>query len=125
MGYPDIEIPNTNEDEPGFVIPLDKMRDVLRETKGIPFANAASRKDQPMSIELYAPKGVDNQTPHDRDEIYVVVSGNGIFEYEGKQSAFRTGDLIYVAAHAAHKFIKFSEDFTTWVIFYGDKTPKP
>ena len=28
-----------------------------------------------MEVEIYAPRGTDPQTPHTRDELYVVVSG--------------------------------------------------
>ena len=30
-----------------------------------------------LSVELYAPRGDDPQTPHTRDEVYVVVAGAG------------------------------------------------
>jgi hypothetical protein len=30
-----------------------------------------------LSIELYAPRGHDPQTPHSKDEVYVVVHGSG------------------------------------------------
>ena len=44
----------------------------------------ASRSSSPtstarLSVELYAPRGVDAQTPHRRDEVYVVVRGEGWF----------------------------------------------
>ncbi|MDQ3426622.1 MAG: cupin domain-containing protein, partial [Gemmatimonadota bacterium] len=32
-----------------------------------------------LSVELYAPRGHDPQTPHTRDEVYVVVRGSGEF----------------------------------------------
>ncbi|MBA2784508.1 MAG: cupin domain-containing protein, partial [Rubrobacteraceae bacterium] len=32
-----------------------------------------------MEVEIYAPRGTDPQTPHTRDELYVVVSGSGTF----------------------------------------------
>ena len=32
-----------------------------------------------LSIEFYAPRGTDPQTPHTRDEVYVVASGSGEF----------------------------------------------
>jgi hypothetical protein len=32
-----------------------------------------------LEAELYTPVGRDPQQPHDRDEVYVVARGNGIF----------------------------------------------
>jgi len=31
----------------------------------------------------------------------------------------KTGDLLFAAAHATHRFEDFSYDFAAWVIFYG------
>ena len=31
-----------------------------------------------LQVKLYAPRGVDPQTPHTRDEVYVVVGGSGL-----------------------------------------------
>jgi mannose-6-phosphate isomerase-like protein (cupin superfamily) len=74
--------------------------------------------DRGLSIELYRPDGVDRQTPHDRDEVYLVVSGSGLFERAGERIAFGPGDLIFVPKGVEHRFEEFSEDFVTWVIFY-------
>jgi mannose-6-phosphate isomerase-like protein (cupin superfamily) len=30
-----------------------------------------------MQVRFYAPRGVDEQTPHGQDELYVVVQGSG------------------------------------------------
>ena len=29
------------------------------------------------------------------------------------------GDLLFVPAHVEHRFERFSDDFRTWVIFFG------
>lgn len=72
-----------------------------------------------LDVLLYAPKEKDPQTPHLQDEVYVVVSGSGIF-FDGKNRyPFGKGDVLFVPAKTEHKFEKFSKDFATWVIFYG------
>ncbi|MBI1777353.1 MAG: cupin domain-containing protein [Proteobacteria bacterium] len=78
------------------------------------------------AIELrhYAPKGVDNQVPHDQDELYVVISGTGSFKRAGETVPFAAGDVLFAAAHEEHRFLNFSEDFQTWVLFYGPKRAK-
>jgi len=70
-----------------------------------------------LSVEIYKPDLVDKQKPHDRDEFYIIISGSGIFELEGKTTAFQRGDFLFVPAFAEHRFLEFTEDFTTWVFF--------
>ncbi len=74
-----------------------------------------------LEVGYYAPQGVDSQTPHERDEVYVVASGNGSFECAGERSAFGAGTVLFAPAGAEHRFVDFSADFGTWVFFYGPK----
>lgn len=68
---------------------------------------------------LYAPRGVDDQTPHTRDEAYVVVKGSGFFVCGETRKPFAPGELLFVPAGMVHRFEEFSDDLTVWVIFYG------
>lgn len=72
-----------------------------------------------LSVEVYKPLRVDLQKPHARDEVYVVISGSGKFFCAGERTSFVQGDLLFVPAGADHRFEDFTEDFSTWVIFYG------
>ncbi len=72
-----------------------------------------------LSLELYAPQGRDEQTPHTQDELYVVVSGHGEFVNGAERHPFQAGDVLFVPAGVEHRFENFSADFQTWVIFYG------
>ncbi|HEV7351357.1 cupin domain-containing protein [Telluribacter sp.] len=72
-----------------------------------------------MSVELYVPDKVDPQQPHAQDELYVIVSGTGQFRNGGEVYPFGPGDVLFVPAGREHRFFDFSDDFQTWVIFYG------
>jgi mannose-6-phosphate isomerase-like protein (cupin superfamily) len=72
-----------------------------------------------LSVELFAPRGVDTQTPHRRDEVYVIVRGQGFFVNGPDRHRFGPGDLLFVPAGVAHRFEEFSDDLAVWVIFYG------
>ena len=72
-----------------------------------------------MRIGMYGPKEIDGQQPHEQDELYVIASGTGKFMADGVIHDFQTGDVFFVAAHVDHRFSEFSEDFKTWVFFYG------
>ncbi len=74
-----------------------------------------------MSVELYAPQGKDLQTPHAQDELYLVRSGSGVFLKAGERKPFQQGDWIFVEAGLEHRFESFTQDFSTWVIFWGPK----
>lgn len=72
-----------------------------------------------LQVGLYAPIGIDDQTPHTRDEVYVVVRGSGWFLNGLDRVGFGPGDVLFVPAHQEHRFEDFTEDFAAWVFFYG------
>jgi mannose-6-phosphate isomerase-like protein (cupin superfamily) len=72
-----------------------------------------------LLLKLYAPTGTDRQTPHTRDELYLVLSGTGTFVNGDARHPFGPGDALFVPAGAEHRFEDFSDDFRTWVVFYG------
>ena len=92
--------------------------------------------DPNLVFKLYAPRGSDPQKPHTRDEIYVIAQGTGEFVAQWGAGAspartgdgagapleritFAPGDVLFAAAGVPHHFENFSDDFATWVIFYG------
>ena len=70
-------------------------------------------------VGLYAPKREDTQEPHDQDEVYIISRGKGKFRRRETVVDFVTGDALFVAAHVPHRFEDFSDDFETWVVFFG------
>ena len=82
-----------------------------------------------LEVEIYSPNQVDLQEPHQRDEIYVVIAGRGTFFCAGERIDFAPGDFLFVPAGIEHRFESFSDDFSTWVFFYGpeggEKTEAP
>lgn len=74
-----------------------------------------------MSLELYAPKGTDPQTPHRQDELYLIQSGSGELVVQDVRHICTPGDAFFVPAGVEHRFENFSSDFTTWVVFWGPK----
>lgn len=72
-----------------------------------------------LSVEVYKPELTDLQIPHNRDEIYVVISGSGKFINGNNTVEFKAGDFLFVPAGIEHRFINFTNDFSTWVFFYG------
>lgn len=84
---------------------------------GVPFERAMAHGT--MSLELFAPRGTDHQRPHDQDEIYIVVSGTSDLLLDGERTEAKAGDAIFVRAGVDHRFAGMSEDFVTWIVFFG------
>ncbi len=78
-----------------------------------------------MTLRYYAPHGIDRQTPHTQDEVYLVVAGEGWFVLGDERTRFRAGDALFAPAGEVHRFENFSDDFATWVVFYGPEGGEP
>ena len=72
-----------------------------------------------LQVKMYRPASADFQKPHTRDELYVIARGSGFFLNGGERHRFQAGDVLFVPAGVVHRFEEFSEDFCTWVMFYG------
>ena len=72
-----------------------------------------------MRVELYIPNKIDYQQPHDQDELYFIISGSGILKLEGNNIECKENDVIFVPAKTNHMFENFTNNFKTYVVFYG------
>jgi len=70
-------------------------------------------------VEMYQPVGTDPQSPHDRDEVYVVTRGAALFFDGTARREVGPGAFLFVAAGQVHRFEDISADFACWVFFYG------
>jgi mannose-6-phosphate isomerase-like protein (cupin superfamily) len=96
---------------------LAEVLDKIPGPKGERYA--LGMKHGSLRLLVYAPRGTDPQTPHQQDEVYIVVQGKGTF-FDGKQRvSFGPNDVLFVPAGAEHRFENFSDDFVAWVVFYG------
>ena len=72
-----------------------------------------------LDVRLGTPARPNKQTPHEQDELYVAVRGQGFLSHDGRRDAFESGDLLFVAAATEHHFEDFSDDLLVWRVFYG------
>lgn len=70
-----------------------------------------------LEVRWYRPPSPDPQAPHDRDEVYVVVSGQGEFVRGASRVSFTPGDLLFAARGEVHRFENHSPDTAVWVVF--------
>jgi mannose-6-phosphate isomerase-like protein (cupin superfamily) len=95
---------------------LGAIEELKREVEN-PFT--VVMKHGTMSVEYFAPIKTDTQTPHAQDELYVIARGHGSFNRDGEEIDCKAGDVLFVPAGMKHHFENFTDDFATWVIFYG------
>lgn len=69
--------------------------------------------------------GLDDQTPHTEDEIYVVTSGRATIVTPALSAGIGPGSVIFVPAGEEHRFTDVTEDLTLLVVFgpaYGSRS---
>lgn len=69
--------------------------------------------------------GVDKQSPHREDEIYVVVRGRGSFTSGGETVEVGPGVTLYVPAGEEHRFHDVTEDMAVLVFFAPAYSGRP
>ncbi|HTO56832.1 MAG TPA: cupin domain-containing protein [Pseudomonadales bacterium] len=72
-----------------------------------------------LDVKLSIPVPPNVQTPHEQDELYVVVRGRGVLVHGDARDPFEAGDILFVAAGVEHRYEDFSNDLALWRIFYG------
>ena len=71
--------------------------------------------------------GLDDQTPHTEDEIYVVQAGRAMLVTPSGTAAVGLGSVVFVPAGEAHAFTDVTEDLALVVVFappYGSRAPR-
>ena len=59
----------------------------------------------------------DPQQPHTEDEVYYVVSGQGLIQVGTEDRRVDAGTVVFVKAGVPHRFYKITEDLTMLVFF--------
>lgn len=72
-----------------------------------------------LSTGLYhlAAGAIDQQQPHEEDEVYYVIRGRAQFTADGKEEAVGPGSVLFVAAGVEHRFYDIEEDLQVLVFF--------
>jgi mannose-6-phosphate isomerase-like protein (cupin superfamily) len=100
-----------------YQVTIEEAKGQLAKDTAHPFILLMQRGS--MSVEFFSPKITDTQQPHKQDELYIIASGHATFNRDGQKTSCQKGDLLFVPAGMKHHFENFSNDFATWVIFYG------
>lgn len=104
MNHPSLPTRVSIADADGLPMPSGRLSKQVVNTAG-------------LEARWYRPPHPDPQTPHDRDEVYVVVAGSGDFVRAGSRTHFSPGDLLFAAKGEEHRFENHAPDTCVWVIF--------
>jgi mannose-6-phosphate isomerase-like protein (cupin superfamily) len=76
-------------------------------------------RNESMSVGTYSipAGGVDDQSPHHEDEIYVVATGRATLVTPSGSEAVGPGDVLFVPAEEEHRFTDVTEDLALLVFF--------
>lgn len=74
-----------------------------------------------LSMGVYRiPAGTDDHEthdPHDRDEVYVGISGKGCLTVDSEEFRVESDTIVYVKAGVEHHFHDVTDDLTVLVFF--------
>jgi mannose-6-phosphate isomerase-like protein (cupin superfamily) len=116
---------------PGLRVSPDEVQE-LPNDPGHPSVRVLAHGS--MEVRWFRPKTDVQHQPHDRDEIYFVVSGTADFRRGNEFGPFdeselsvpgqeivavKPGDVLFVPAGAHHDFDRTSPEFAVWAVFYG------
>ena len=88
-----------------------------RERLGSPYVEFLRVPSLSCGIYHLEAGAQDLQTPHDEDEVYLVLSGRARVRVGDKEEDVAPGSLLYVRATAEHSFFGIEEDITLLVFF--------
>lgn len=61
--------------------------------------------------------GVDGQSPHTEDEVYIVLAGRAVLRCDSGDAAVAPGSVVFVPAGEGHRFVDIVEDLVVVVVF--------
>ena len=72
-----------------------------------------------LSLGLFAasPGYADVQSPHEQDEVYVVLAGAAVVDVSGDRRPVQAGSVVYVPKGVPHHFLDVSDDLRVVVVF--------
>jgi len=108
--------------------PLWERFAVLRVRESMVAADArweAFLERPTLTAGLYRlPAGAeDRQQPHDRDEVYYVISGRATLSVDGNLTDVAPGTVVFVAAGVAHRFIDIEQPLEA-LVFFSNTEPE-
>jgi len=84
---------------------------------GAPYLEFLRRPELSVGLYVLPDGGVDGQTPHNEDEVYVVLAGRATLVVGTERTPVAGGSVAFVARHAEHRFVDISGELRVLVFF--------
>ena len=91
----------------------------IKKNKNEYFRTFINRQSLAAGILFLKPGEKDTQEPHDSDEMYYVVRGNGFLKINKKEYPVSEGKAFFVAKDVEHYFFGNTEDLEVLYFFGG------
>ena len=83
------------------------------------FHTFINRKSLSVGLLVLQPGEEDTQTPHESDEVYYVISGNGFLKINDKDYQISKDKLFFVAKDVVHYFHENTKELKVLYFFGG------
>jgi mannose-6-phosphate isomerase-like protein (cupin superfamily) len=95
---------------------LDLLLEAVRAS-GVPYVE--SQRTASMSVGLYVldPAAPDDQSPHEEDEVYVVLGGRCQMTVASETRQLGPGSIVLVEKGVSHRFHDIEEELSVLVLF--------
>jgi mannose-6-phosphate isomerase-like protein (cupin superfamily) len=100
------------------------MDDLERQRAGqaSPYLEFLRVPSMSAGIYVLAAGSADLQSPHQQDELYYVIRGRSRMRVGSDDRTVKVGSVVFVAAHAEHRFYDIEEELTVLVFFAPAET---
>lgn len=88
-----------------------------RVAAGSPYLEFLRSAELSTGLYVLPAGGVDGQSPHTEDEVYVVLRGRARIAVGSEDAAVGPGSVVFVAAGVDHRFHDIEEDLAVVVVF--------
>ena len=83
------------------------------------FHTFIDKKSLAVGVIFLNPGENDTQDPHDTDEIYYILEGNGFLEINDKSYRIKSGEIYFVAKGVPHHFYGNTKNLSVLYFFGG------
>ena len=97
---------------------INKCIDEIKNSDGY-FNTFLNRQNIAAGVLVLEPGQEDTQTPHDDDEVYFVLRGDGYLRVDNKDYEVSEGKAYYVQKNIPHRFFGNKKELVVLYFFSG------
>jgi mannose-6-phosphate isomerase-like protein (cupin superfamily) len=115
----EVHLKATSYNRRELIMPAFEIEEIIAQQQQVEQLYLEFLRVPTLSVGLYAlpARGTDPQSPHAEDEVYYIISGQGLIRVAGKDRPVTAGSIVFVGAEVEHHFHTISEDLKILVFF--------